>query len=131
MTKKELGDMIRKKRNKIGMSQTELAKSIGKTSPAYIAFIEKGERNITAMDLIDIAKVLMTTVSELVKEDNNVLNSYEKKILKLIKNNNFITRRDMQKELNFASLSMVQRYIDRLERKGCLEKGHRVIYLKK
>lgn len=66
--KKALGRSIRQKREALGLSQTELAISVKKESPAYIAFIEAGERNISAMDLMLIAKKLGTTVSELIGE---------------------------------------------------------------
>jgi transcriptional regulator with XRE-family HTH domain len=66
--KKALGKRIRQKREELGLSQLELAVSVKKESPAYIAFIEAGERNISAMDLMLIAKRLGTTVSELLGE---------------------------------------------------------------
>lgn len=66
--KKQLGRRIKDKREKLGISQTELAKSVHKSSPAYIAFIESGERNVSAMDLMLIAKNLGTTVADLVGE---------------------------------------------------------------
>lgn len=66
--KKALGIRIREKREQLEMSQTELAKSVNKSSAAYIAFIEAGERNVSAMDLMLIARSLGTTVSELLGE---------------------------------------------------------------
>lgn len=66
--KKALGKRIRQKREELGLSQSELAISVKKESPAYIAFIEAGERNISAMDLMLIAKKLGTSVSELIGE---------------------------------------------------------------
>ena len=63
-----LGKRIQEKREKLGISQLELAKSANKHSAAYIAFIEAGDRNVTAMDLMLIAKALGTTVSVLLGE---------------------------------------------------------------
>ncbi|MCC7432611.1 helix-turn-helix transcriptional regulator [Candidatus Peregrinibacteria bacterium] len=70
--KKSLGQKIRGKREQLGLSQTELAQSVHKSSPAYIAFIEAGERNVSAMDLMLIAKKLGTTVSELMGENQKI-----------------------------------------------------------
>lgn len=70
-TRKKLGKKIREKRENLGLSQSELAISVNKESPAYIAFIEAGERNVSAMDLMLIAKQLGTTVSELLGESEN------------------------------------------------------------
>jgi len=63
-----LGKRIKELRLQQGLSQSELAEKVGKTSPAYIAFIEAGERNISTMDLMVLAKQLGTKVSELVGE---------------------------------------------------------------
>lgn len=69
-TKKQIGANIKEKREKIGWSQEQLAKSIGKQTATYIAFIEKGERNITTVDLMAIAKQLGTTAANLMGEEN-------------------------------------------------------------
>ncbi|EKD43838.1 MAG: XRE family transcriptional regulator, partial [uncultured bacterium] len=68
-TKKQIGANIRIKREELGLSQEQLAKSIGKQTATYIAFIEKGERNVTTVDLMSIAKQLGTTIASLVGED--------------------------------------------------------------
>jgi len=70
-TRKELGQRIRARREELNLTQTELAKKIGKSSPAYIAFIEAGERNISAMDLMLLARTLATTTSALLGEQKN------------------------------------------------------------
>ena len=68
-TKKNIGENIRKLREKLKLSQSELAKSVGKQTATYIAFIEKGERNITTVDLMAIAKQLGTSVASLIGEE--------------------------------------------------------------
>jgi len=68
-TRKEMGQRIRKLREQLGLSQLVLAEMVGKSSAAYIAFIEAGERNISTMDLMLLAKKLGTTVAELVGEE--------------------------------------------------------------
>ncbi len=67
--KKQIGANIRQKREQLGWSQEQLAQSIGKQTATYIAFIEKGERNVTTVDLMAIAKQLGSTVANLVGED--------------------------------------------------------------
>jgi len=63
-----LGKKVRKYREIMGFSQTELAKEIHKSSAAYIAYIEAGKRNISTIDLMALANVLETTVSNLIGE---------------------------------------------------------------
>ncbi len=66
--KKEIGKNIRNTREQLGLSQSQLAEKVGKKSTAFIAYVEAGERNISTLDLLTIARVLETTVSELVGE---------------------------------------------------------------
>ncbi|NQU83364.1 MAG: helix-turn-helix transcriptional regulator [Parcubacteria group bacterium] len=68
-TKKRIGENIKKLREKLKLSQGELAKNVGKQTATYIAFIEKGERNITTVDLMAIAKQLGATVASLIGEE--------------------------------------------------------------
>ncbi|MDD4318995.1 MAG: XRE family transcriptional regulator [Candidatus Peribacteraceae bacterium] len=71
--KKNLGRRIKEQREKLGWSQLELAQKVGKSSPAYIALIESGDRNISSMDLMLISKHLKTPVAELVGEKESEL----------------------------------------------------------
>ena len=68
MNKKEIqqyiGNTIKEIRIMRGYSQTELAKSIGKESPAYISLIEKGERNISVADLVLLCNTLKINLSK-------------------------------------------------------------------
>lgn len=68
-TKVKIGANIKARREKLGLSQEQLAQSVGKQTATYIAFIEKGERNITTVDLMAIAKQLGTTVASLIGEE--------------------------------------------------------------
>jgi len=68
-TKQKIGTNIRARREQLGLSQEQLAQSVGKQTATYIAFIEKGERNITMVDLMSLAKQLSTTVASLIGED--------------------------------------------------------------
>lgn len=67
--KKIIGTNIKFHRKEIGLSQEDLAKKIGKKTATYIAFIEKGERNITTVDLMAISKQLGVTVASLIGEE--------------------------------------------------------------
>jgi len=58
-----IGEKIKKIRIKKGLSQVELARSIGKKTATYIAFIEKDKRNITVKDLIKITESLEVEAS--------------------------------------------------------------------
>ncbi len=68
-TRKKIGEKIRILREKIGFSQEQLAQKVGKQTATYIAFIEKGERNIATMDLMRIAKELGVSVAVLIGEE--------------------------------------------------------------
>jgi len=68
-TRKKIGENIRSRREAMGLSQEQLAQSVGKQTATYIAFIEKGERNITTVDLMSIAKQLGTSVASLIGEE--------------------------------------------------------------
>jgi transcriptional regulator with XRE-family HTH domain len=63
-----LGQRIKKLREGLEITQTDLAIRVHKSSPAYIALIESGDRNVSTMDLLLIAKQLGTTVAQLVGE---------------------------------------------------------------
>ena len=53
----KLGEQIRKLRSEQGFSQEEFAAEVG-IDRSYMGGIERGERNIAALNLIKIAKAL-------------------------------------------------------------------------
>ena len=59
-----LGKTIRKLRNKIGISQEELAYRAG-IHRTYMGDVERGERNIAALNMVKIAKALKVKPSVL------------------------------------------------------------------
>lgn len=65
-----LGDVIRERRKRLGISQQELAEAAGYTSKVAISRIESGKLNLTMDKLVKIAERLDLKVSELVNEDN-------------------------------------------------------------
>lgn len=98
--KKNIGQNIKKIREKLGLSQEELAKSVGKQTATYIAFIEKGERNITTIDLVAIAKQLGTTVGRLVGEEK-MKNMTFKEALRLSQDLSKTDREKIEHYFNF------------------------------
>lgn len=61
----DLGDKIRERRKRLGISQQELAEAAGYTSKVAISRIESGQLNLTMDKLVAIAKCLDVPVSEL------------------------------------------------------------------
>ncbi len=63
---RDLGERIRQRRTEFGLSQEELA---GRSSlhRNYIGGIERGERNISLVNILKIAKALEIDPAELVK----------------------------------------------------------------
>lgn len=53
-----IGERIRRARESVGLSQQDLAKRIGYSSPATISHFESGERRISIQDLQQIAQTL-------------------------------------------------------------------------
>jgi transcriptional regulator with XRE-family HTH domain len=63
---KKLGHNIRKARSKIGLSQEALAFAAD-LDRSYVGGVERGERNITLLNLKKISAALNINISELVK----------------------------------------------------------------
>lgn len=68
--KKEIGKAIKRRRKACGISQAILARSIGKHSPAYIAFIESANRNISISDFVQLCFSLKIVPSDFLKSIN-------------------------------------------------------------
>ena len=62
----KLGQIIRDKREALGLSQIEVAEKAG-LDRNYIGMVERGERNPSYLSLIKIAKGLNMTVDQLIK----------------------------------------------------------------
>lgn len=62
---KSVGDRIKNKREALGLTQDALAKKMGYKSKSTINKIEKGVNDISQSKLIEFAKALKTTPSEL------------------------------------------------------------------
>ena len=62
-----IGEVIKQKREALGLSQAELANKIGK-SKSSLCKIEKGVNDVNTKNLADIAKALECNIVDLVKE---------------------------------------------------------------
>lgn len=62
-----IGTAIKRRREELGLSQTELANRLGKTKGA-LCKIEKGVNDVNTKTLAEIAKVLECSVFDLLKE---------------------------------------------------------------
>lgn len=62
-----LGEVIRKKRSKLGYSQESFASEVG-LHRTYIGSIERGEKNLTIRNLIRIAEKLEIPPSKILKD---------------------------------------------------------------
>jgi len=59
-----LGREVRKRRHELDLSQEQLAE-LADLHWTYIGGIERGERNVSLLNIVRIAKALRTTISEL------------------------------------------------------------------
>ena len=61
-----LSENIKKAREELGLSQEDVAKSVGITQPAY-SYIENGFKNPSVPTLVRLSKVLKVSIDELTK----------------------------------------------------------------
>ena len=61
---REIGHRLRARREGRGWTQAELARRCG-LHKAYVGFVERGERNVSLINLRRIAKVLRVRLSDL------------------------------------------------------------------
>ena len=73
MDNKEIGQRIRDQRNRLGMSQQELAEAVGYTSKVAISRIEAGQINVPMDKMARIAKCLDVRVSDLLTDKRDYL----------------------------------------------------------
>jgi transcriptional regulator with XRE-family HTH domain len=71
---------IKKQRQLLGMTQTDLAKKMGYADKSMIAKIEKGVVDLPQSKIIAFAEVLKTTPSNLMGWENSQLGDYEENI---------------------------------------------------
>jgi transcriptional regulator with XRE-family HTH domain len=68
----EIGDRIKTARDKEGLTQGELAKALGYSSPTFISLIEAGERKVRVDDLEKIARILHREVQYFINGQTSV-----------------------------------------------------------
>jgi len=64
---KQLGDRIRERRSELGMTQTELGERCG-LHRTFIGSVERGERNVSVLNLRVIARILRVPLEDLFAE---------------------------------------------------------------
>jgi transcriptional regulator with XRE-family HTH domain len=62
-----LGKRARAHRLRLGMTQEEVGRAIGVKGHVYVSFLEHGTANLSTLVLVRLAKVLRTTVAELLE----------------------------------------------------------------
>ena len=75
----EIGQIIKKRREELGMSQEELARKVGYKSRSSINKIEIDGRGLPQSKIVAIAKALQTTPAKLMGWDDNMSNTENKK----------------------------------------------------
>jgi len=66
---REIGENIKKAREKANISQIDLAKGIGFESATAVSLIESGERRVSVKDLEKIAEILHVDIKFLLGQD--------------------------------------------------------------
>ena len=61
------GERVRKARHKLDLSQEELAEECG-LHRTYVGSVERGERNVSLLNIVAIARALRTTASALLRD---------------------------------------------------------------
>jgi transcriptional regulator with XRE-family HTH domain len=72
----ELRKLLLRRRTGLGLTQTELAKRLGKPQ-SFVAKYEGGERRLSVIEFIDIAEGLKIRPSHLLDELHDILKSSE------------------------------------------------------
>lgn len=67
-------EIVKARREELGMSQDELARKVGYINRSSIARIERGDTDIPQSKLYDIARALKVTPSYLMGEDTEIVN---------------------------------------------------------
>ena len=62
---KSLGDRIKTFRKRLNLTQKDLAIQMGFNSPETISQIERGDRELKAWELVQLAKLLTTNLNDL------------------------------------------------------------------
>ena len=63
-----IGNIIKERRIRLGLSQKELAEALGYQDRSAVSRLESGERQVAAEQLPELARILKCTVSELLEQ---------------------------------------------------------------
>lgn len=69
--RKLLGDRIRQARIRLSFTQQQLAEQAGLSSAQVMSQVEKGERDVKAWELYNLAKILRMEISQLLTEESS------------------------------------------------------------
>ena len=116
---------IKKQRQLLGMTQTDLAKKMGYADKSMIAKIEKGVVDLPQSKIIAFAEVLKTTPSNLMGWENSQLGDYEENVeylknqpellelyKEILKNDQLAILFDKAKKLEPKDLEQILKIID-------------------
>lgn len=102
MDKNKFGERVRARRIELGLSQEELAKSLGYTSRSTINKIENGTNDVVQTKVVDFARALDTTIPYLMAWDENSdiykdqlvpdLNDMEKIVIRAMRKSDRLTK---------------------------------------
>lgn len=70
LVKEAIGKNIRERRISVNLSLDDLAEKM-KTSPGYVALVERGRRSFTVLQMITLAEIFDVSIDELVQTDNS------------------------------------------------------------
>lgn len=68
---KLVGERIRNQRNRLSITQQQLAEEAGLSSAQIVSQIEKGEREVKAVELFNLARALKTDITQFLSTDLN------------------------------------------------------------
>ena len=116
---------IKKYINKLGMTQTDLAKKLGYADKSMIAKIEKGAVDLPQSKIIAFAEALDTTPSELMGWDDSPLGDYNENVeylkdkpelldlyKEIVANDQLVLLFDKAKKLSPQDLEQILKIID-------------------
>ena len=100
-----IGRRVAEFRLQKGLSQAQLAQTIGKDSPTAISYFESGSRKVSIDDLIKIAKVLDKTLNDFLPQTATEKNGVKEFAIKLRSNYDKLDKETEKSILNFAELA--------------------------
>lgn len=117
----KIGNLIKKRREELGMSQEELATKLGYKSRSSINKIELGKNDITQHKVVEFARALQTTPSYLMgwiteesSRKNDIISDI---IIKLRSDSTFLEATEKLSSLDQSKLETVNQMLSALTKK--------------